>query len=239
MNEQSLTEVHELILEGAPERRSELEELWQRYLPRFERAADKKGFRLESGPWSLVVFTPRTTAQIWILGFAAWRAFEAYCPYLLLHVPIIPSAMSNEPDQVQFEKALNGDLLKVRELKNIENLADFAWPFGIPALGLDQPHTTKERAVIDLIKIATAFSFLHEIRHVMFAQDRKRPQGRFDEEYECDRYARSFLLDKVCEYCASAHENHQGVLGKRMMGIILGAFVILETTPEEKAAWIG
>jgi len=82
MTEQELTEaVHQLILESAPERRDELENLWNKYSPTFARASDEAGFKMEGGPWGLILFTPRTTGQIWILGFAAWRAFEAYCPY--------------------------------------------------------------------------------------------------------------------------------------------------------------
>lgn len=164
MNEQVLTEAaHQLILESAPERREELENLWNKYSPTFGHTSDKKGFNMEGGPWGLIVFTPRTTGQIWILGFAAWRAFEAYCPYMFLRITITPSAMSDDPNQVNAEKALNDDLRKVRELKEIENLEVFAWPSNMPEPALAPPATTRERAIVDLIKIATAFTFLHEV----------------------------------------------------------------------------
>lgn len=68
----------------------------------------------------------------------------------------------------------------------------------------------------------------------MFIEDRNRPESRVDEEYECDRYARGFLLERSSEYCASTRYDQQAVLNKRLMGITLGAFVILEITPEEK-----
>lgn len=234
MNEQDLSEaVHQLIVESAPERRDELENLWQKCSPTFAHASDKKGFKMEGGPWGLVVFTPRTTGQVWLLGFAAWRAFEAYCPYVVLRIAITPAAMSGDPSQVTAEKALNDDLLKVRELREIDKVGMFTWPSDIPEPGLPLPATTRERAIVDLIKIATAFAFLHEVRHAMFIEDLNRPASSLDEEYECDRYARSFLLEKISEYSASAREDHKAVLNKRLMGIILGAFVILENTPEE------
>jgi hypothetical protein len=234
MTEQELTKaVHQLILESAPERRDELENLWNKYSPTFARASDEAGFKMEGGPWGLVLFTPRTTCQIWILGFAAWRAFEAYCPYVFLRIPITPSAMSDDPNQVKAEKALNDDLRKVRELKKIQNLEEFTWPSDMPEPGPALPATTRERAIVDLIKLATAFTFLHEVRHAMFIDDGNSP-SKLDEEQECDRFARDFLLEKVSEYCASTHYDQEGVLNKRLMGITLGAFVILEITPGEK-----
>ena len=123
---------------------------------------------MEGGPWGLVLFTPRTTGQIWILGFAAWRAFEAYRPYVFLRIPIAPSAMSDDQNQVKAEKALSDDLRKVRELKEIQNLEEFTWPSDMPEPGPALPATTRERAIVDRIKIATAFTFLHEVRHAMF-----------------------------------------------------------------------
>jgi hypothetical protein len=46
-----------------------------------------------------------------------------------------------------------------------------------------------------------------------------------DEEYECDRYARTFLLEGIPEYCLSTQDDQEAVLNKRMMGIVLGAFI--------------
>jgi hypothetical protein len=233
-NEEELTEaVHQLILESAPERRADLEGLWKTYSPTFAPGVDQKGFKMQAGAWGLIVLTFRTTLQIWILGFAAWRAFKAYCPYGLLCREITPSLMSTDVGLLNAEKSLSDGLLKSRELRNIENLQGFNWPSGIPAPGSRLPTTIEERAVVDLIKIAAWFAFLHEVRHALLVQDCTHANP-LDEEYECDRHARDFLLEKVSDYCAGTREDTEAVLSKRLMGIMLGAFVILEMTPEDK-----
>jgi hypothetical protein len=234
--EEALTDgVLELILESAPERRRELYELWERYSPVFERASDQKGFRLEGGPFGLILFTMRTMGQIWILGFAAWRAFEAYCPYgLLFSGEIMSQRMAKDWDLVWAEEHLKAGLNKARELRNEENLHDFKWPAEIPIPGLRQPKTTQEQAVVDLIRIATTFVFLHEIRHAMLTQDHDGYDSAVDEEYECDRYAWTFVLQNVTHYCAETRQDYKGVLSKRLMGLMLGLFLILEITPKDK-----
>ena len=66
----------------------------------------------------------------------------------------------------------------------------------------------------------------------MFIADGDHPESILDEEYECDRYARAFLLEGISEYCLSTHDDQEAVLNKRMMGIVLGAFVLLQITPK-------
>jgi len=195
------------------------------------RASDQPGFTMEGGAFGLILFTDRTTAQMWILGFAAWRAFEAYCPYAVLRIEITSSAMLEDPGLVDAERALGEALRKSRELKDIENLEGFTWP-DIPVPGPTPPDATKDRAVIDLTKIATAFSFLHEVQHQIFKTASDRPESATEEEFECDKFARDFLLERASEYSADTQQDRQGVLDKRLMGIVLGAFVILEITPE-------
>jgi len=234
MNENDVTiPIREMITESAPERRPELDELWRQYSPTFMRAADKPGYQMEGGAFGMILFTERTAAQMWVLGFAAWRALEAYCPYSFLHIAITPHAMAGDAGLAEAEQALNHALQKARELKDIENLNAFDWP-DIPVPGLTPPVTTKDRAVVDLIKIGTAFSFLHEVQHEIFKTSSDRPETATEEEYGCDTFARDFLLGRVSEYSADTQQDRQGVLDKRLMGILLGAFVILEVTPESR-----
>ena len=56
----------------------ELKALWHQYSPQFVLTSDKSGFTMEAGAFSSVIFTHKTLLQIWLLGFASWRAFEAY-----------------------------------------------------------------------------------------------------------------------------------------------------------------
>lgn len=236
MIEEGLTqEIHGLIADAAPERKEELENLWIKYSPNFVHASDKPGFEMGGGAFGLIPFTPRTMGQIWLLGFAAWRSFEAYCPYILLCNEIAPSAMSDVPDQAEADKALQDELQNVETLRTIESIETFAWPRNIPKTSATAA-TVRDRAIIDLIKLASAYVFLHETRHVMFAAEETRPTA-WEEERECDTFARKFLLEKIADYCEITNYGRESVSNKRLMGIALGAFILLEITPQEN--WTG
>ncbi|MEP7352500.1 MAG: phage exclusion protein Lit family protein [Acidobacteriota bacterium] len=233
MDEKSLTQaIGGLIFEAAPERRTEIADLWQNYAPQFSRMSDKDGFAIEAGPWGLILFTPRTMGQIWILGFAAWRALEAYCPYVLLCSEIAPSLMADVPDQAEADAALGEELRKVEELRNIDCVDAFDWPSGIPEPSASLPKAARERAIVDSIKIASAYVFLHEIRHVMFASSAERPVNIKAEELECDGFARGFLLDRIPDYCTATGEAQDAVLNKRLVGLALGGFILLQVTKD-------
>jgi len=76
--------VERLILASAPEKEPDLKRLWDLYAPQFSLIEDKPGFSLEAGPFGLVLFTNRTMLQIWLLGFAAWKAVYSYGGLLVL-----------------------------------------------------------------------------------------------------------------------------------------------------------
>lgn len=231
-NEQDFTTLaHDMIVESAPERREELERLWHDHAPTFAQAGDKKGFTMEAGAFELIIFNERTMAQCWLLGFAAWHAFEAYCPYSLLRIALTPSAMQDDPGLAEAEAILTESVRKAGELREVENLNEFRWP-NVPIPSSIPPVGEKDRAVADLVKIATAFAFLHEVKHVVFKAAPDRPENAKEEELECDRFARHFLLEKSAQYSAETCQNQQGVLDKRLMGIIVGAYIVLEVTPE-------
>ncbi|MDL5047293.1 phage exclusion protein Lit family protein [Oscillatoria amoena NRMC-F 0135] len=233
MNEENLTHaIGELILEAAPERKSEIKDLWQKYSPQFERGFDKEGFAIEAGPWGLILFTPRTMGQVWLLGFAGWAALEAYCPYLLLCSEVSSSMISAVPDQAAADSALEEVLAKVGELGSIAAVDGFEWPSGIPEPSETLPTAVRERAIVDTIKIAAAYMFLHEVRHVTLAADSsKKPNwDSRAEELECDRFARDLLLTGVNEYCKNTGYKESAVLDKRLIGLALGGFLLLHIT---------
>jgi hypothetical protein len=66
------------IAAAVPERRADLSTLRHRYCPQFVLSPDRFGFVIEAGAFGAVVYTNKTLLQIWLLGFAAWRAVEAY-----------------------------------------------------------------------------------------------------------------------------------------------------------------
>jgi hypothetical protein len=219
-----------MCLEAVPERRTELEELWDKYGVTFAHKVDKEGFDIGGGGWGLIPFTPRTMGQVWILGFAAWRALEAYCPYLILYKEIVSSGMADAPGQAEADTAFEYALEKAEELRTVGSIKMFRWPEHIPVPDEAPPESVTERAIIDLIKIAAAYVFLHEVRHVMFNTDRDGPPDNRAEEIACDRFARDFLIEKIPDYCAASGYAPADVLNKRLMGLALGAFIVLQVT---------
>ena len=143
-------------------------------------------------------------AQVWILGFAAWKALEAYCPFLILHREIVASGISDAPGQAEVESAFEDALKRADDLRTAASIETFTWPAHIPAPNAPPPQDMTERAVVDLIRIAGAYVFLHKIRHVIFSADGNRPQDNHTEEIACDRFARDLLLERIGDYCAAS-----------------------------------
>jgi hypothetical protein len=230
LNEEILTQaVRDLCVQAAPERRLELEGLWGKYGPQIVHKADDKGFNI-SNAWSVIPFTPRSMGQVWILGFAAWRALVAYCPYILLHNEIIASMIANVPDQAEADRRFEYALRKAEELRTVESIEAFTWPSDIPEPAGALPEAMTDRATIELVQIAAAYVFLHELRHVMFSADGDRPEDNHAEEIACDSFARDFLLEKIPDYCAASGYTHNAVLNKRLTGLVLGGFIVLQVT---------
>ena len=64
MNENDVTTLaHEMIVESAPERRPELEDVWRQYSPTFMRASDKPGYQMEGGAFGMILFTATPRAS--------------------------------------------------------------------------------------------------------------------------------------------------------------------------------
>lgn len=237
MNEEVLTQaVRDLCLEAAPERRAELEDLWQKYALQIAHKTDKEGFEIGGDGWGLIPFTSRTMGQVWILGFTAWRALEAYCPYLILCKEIVASEIDSAPGQAEADTAFEYGLGKAEELRTIASIETFTWPAHIPEPAAAPPEAVRERAIVDLTKIAAAYVFLHEIRHVMFSTDGDGPRDNHAEEFACDRFARDFLIGKIPDYCAASAYAPGDVLNKRLMGLACGAFVVLQITKDRSGS---
>ncbi|MEX0805197.1 MAG: phage exclusion protein Lit family protein [Candidatus Binatia bacterium] len=231
MNEEILTQaVRDLCAEAAPERRGELEALWAKYAPQIAHKNDKEGFEIGGGGWGLIPFTPRTMGQVWILGFAAWKALEAYCPHVLLCREIVASKIADAPDQAEADRVFEDALAKAEELRRIDSIEAFTWPSHIPEPVATPPKAMTDRAAIDLIKVAAAYVFLHELCHVMFSIDGDGPQDSHAEEIACDRFARDFLIKRIPDYSAASGDPREGVLNKRLMGLALGGFIVLHVT---------
>ena len=184
--------VKALLQGAAPERKQEIEDLWNHYAPKVCVVEDARGVNISAGK-GRIQFDHKTLEAIWLLGFNGWRSIETYSPAIIL-AGITDGAIE--------------DILCADD----------------------------ELAAFDLVCLATAYVFLHELRHVKFLSDGDYPADRREEEIACDVWARSFLTDKVGIYAQSVGQSFTRVLDKRSMGIALGAMILHEITPES-ARW--
>lgn len=75
--------VQNLVLGAAPERKDELRAFWDQYNPKVFLAADHCRILVQAKSTG-IEFSSRAMELMWLLGFAAWRAFVCYCPSFVL-----------------------------------------------------------------------------------------------------------------------------------------------------------
>ena len=227
--------VQELILACAPERQKELSLIWQEYGPVFAQARDKRGFSFDAGPYGLILFTLRSMQEMWVLGFAAQHAFYEYSAIVIWSVlfgsfqPEILSLVST----TKYASLLN-------HLESLRTSPDFyaiAWPNDLPRPEQGKPTDMSGAMTFDLLCMAAAYSFLHEVQHVKFSSGRHAPTSPHEEELLCDEFARAMLLDKIEQYATISGYPLRILKTKRAMSIGLASFFLLVLTPIE--AWGG
>src|SRR5262249_46968421 len=89
----------------------------------------------------------------------------------------------------------------------------------------------EHKAIFDLVLLATAFAFLHELRHVLFDGEQDRPSSQAEEEMACDVWARDMLTSKLAIYAMQHEHSYEDVLKKRAMGLAIGATILYAITP--------
>jgi hypothetical protein len=232
--------IKRVILESTPERKDELEQLWNEYSPNFVLYDDKPGFSMETA-FGSVLFTNRTMQAIWILGFAAWNA--SYC--FLVPLKLLQTANQNLnvkvfnelPDQSEAESLYANLINSMKELVNINRLNEFRWPAHIPKPYDGKPKDIEGSAIFDLTCMATAYIFLHEIQHLKIRQEVKIDLDSEDEELLCDEFARKMLLDNLDRYSKESGYPLEKLKTKRAMSIAFASFLLLVITP--KQSWGG
>jgi hypothetical protein len=228
--------VRQLILAAAPERLSDLEKILSEYSPEFSLINDKPGFSLEAGPYGLVLFTSRTLHQIWLLGFAAWKSFLSYSGPLVLQISAKEFSfdwINSTPGQYEADEEVDRIMRIVKNLQSIESAAEFCWPEDIPRPEQGRPLDVQKAVTFDLVCLATAYVFLHEVRHVgLQATDSPRLDA-ISEELECDRFARELLFGALDRFAQEMGYPPKKVRTKRAMGVAVASFLLLVITPAE------
>jgi hypothetical protein len=227
--------IDRLIAAVVPERRADLDVLWHRYNPQFRLSPDRPGFVIESA-FGAIIYTNKTLLQIWLLGFAAWRAVEAYADIIrscaAIGLLFDPPSVVALPGQPAVDAAFDQTLAAAKKLGETDGVASFTWPADVPPPGVES-FSVPDKAAYDLVCIATAYVFLHELKRVAFAVDGDAPTDPVAEEIACDRFAREFLLSTTPAFAAEIRKPAEEVLAKRVAAIALAAFVIFEVTPPQ------
>ena len=230
--------VQRVILASAPEREGELRAIWAEHCPHIQLTEDKVGFSLGES-FGSVLFDHKTMCQIWLLGFAAQKAFNAYSGFLvssqLFGLPFSPAMISAHPHYAGLANECQGILEKIDELSEMERLEHSEWPANVPA-PMGKPSDLNGCMAFDLICMAGAYCFLHEIKHVMLrTSDEQLTQH--EEEIRCDGFARDFLLSQIDQYARTSGYPLDVLKAKRSMGIALASVLLLVITP--RALWSG
>lgn len=227
--------VERLLLGAAPERAADLRGMWSKYDPTFLINRDCP-LLVFTAKKDRIGFSHKTLRHDWVLGFAGWKAFRCYSPAIvaaaLTGAPLDPVALDMD-NGLPAEEAVFEELVYTAQLLARAATADeVPWPAAIPEPVADGSSLSLEdRAAFELLCIATAASFMHEMSHIRFAQEQKRFDSSPEEERKCDEVARKFILEGASEYGRSAGWAVERVLTKRTMGLALAAYIIHETTP--------
>jgi hypothetical protein len=227
------------LIAGAPERKKELRELWAAYDPQFVLKPDCAAIVFRAGS-KRVSTTHQTLVHDWLVAFASWKAFRAYGPIvavaLISNLPLDPAFLDADAELQQEEQRLDEFLYTARELARVDDVAKVPWPHGVPCPQADGSNLNiEDHATFDLLCIAMAAVFVHEIRHLRFRQDDDAPACAADEETACDEAARWFLIERAGQYASDTNQDLGWVICKRAMGLAVAAFIIhVQTPPGER-----
>lgn len=234
-NNDAAADVRQLFYGAIPERRSEVDSLFERIA--YRRADDRTGFHLESLSFDgagLITLTDRTMQQIWLISYLTWRALHEQSGFL-----IVFQAQGKPYDLAEtgIDLATDNAASTVSRLtKALQSFRDaesdqLEWPIDVPILTPDLRHLRddEDHLAYDLGLFATAFVFLHEAHHTLLRVDGV-PYGGIAEELECDRYAIKMLIEECDRHAEIKKYDVVLLRRKRAMGAMLGLIVVMEST---------
>lgn len=241
MEENSLDEIKLLLGGVIPERELEMKEYLDKYSPYFTRCDDRPGFTVEAGAFGILKFSQRTIHQMWILGFAANQALHSFSSLIAILRMYVGKLDTRELDEIQDqsieEKKYKKLINSVYELAKINVTSEYIWPNDVPNPEHKKPKDVEGAATFDLICMSGAYVFLHEMKHIAFAQDNNTPSNPHEEELECDLFAKSMMLENLDLYSKQSGYDLSRLYSKRSMSITLALFYMLVITPVE--SWAG
>ncbi|NRB20430.1 MAG: hypothetical protein HRU33_23585 [Rhodobacteraceae bacterium] len=216
--------VRQMFVGVAPERAGDLQELWDKYNPRFNILPDmgpEGNFIFDAGAYVDVRFNHRALRVFWLASFIAWEAFRA----------VQESDQNGSTNLVRFHEML---MSFKALLENQDEHVDLPLPDGVPDPGhfpaVDE--SADRRAAAELAIFAAGWGLLHEVRHIKHQQDGTGatpgdpPEKFWEEEFSCDEFATEFLLGKIGEYADSKNVNEAHVRQQSVGGIYMALFAM-------------
>lgn len=212
------------LMGAAPERSADLDDMWRDLDPRFQVAPDvHEGERviMDAGAYRYVRFNHRVMRAFWIAGFSAWEGYRA----------VADAASLDAIDLRRFKELITAfESMISSDDPELEPLpAGVAEPGQYP----DKHRDPQARAASELATIAVAWALLHELRHIRHQREGTGadPQdsdtkARHDEEFSCDEFSTTFLLEQIDAYCSGTGESAELVRRKRQLGIYFGLFAV-------------
>ena len=213
-----------LFVGCAPERRADLEAMVKDLQLEFQVHDDNHPdgkFIFDAGAYRYVRFNPRSMRLFWLGAYIAWEGYSA-----------TPMQPGQSADLSRFA-ALLGTFEAIVDADDPEAIA---WPAGVPEPGLypGKDVDAEGQGAAELASIATGWGMLHEIRHARHQQegtatnsDDNTPEEVRAEETSCDRFATTFLTEKITDYAAQEGVPPDKVWQKRMLGIYMGLLTIV------------
>lgn len=216
------------LFEGcAPERKADIDKLWDAYRPEFQLTPDilaGERFILDAGAFRYVRFNHRVLRAFWLASFIAWEGSQA------VHAALQASDDPASADFSRFRQLIDAFRTTLTaDEADLEPLPD-----GIPQAGTypgaGQPLL---QAPAELATLAAGFAFLHEARHIKHQQDGTgAPQGgspdQFHaEELSCDDFAARFLIEQHSTFAHDQSEDAAAVLKKRRLGLSVAMFALV------------
>jgi hypothetical protein len=224
----------------APERAAEIADIWDRYTPEVRVLDEVSGFALEGGPYQKIYVSPKDGRLLWLAAFVSWRAVEGFAGYVFEQLATKGNLDLSSPDLRSNELRAFFEyvtlLAKITSLVDAASLADIDWPSEVPEpreglTGDSLP--ASERACFELAHFSSAFAFLHELRHVMYAVDGDGPVSTHQEELACDAFAIELILGKIPAAGNEAGDSTEAIRRKRAMALALGISLPILIAPSK------
>jgi hypothetical protein len=222
--------VHDMFLAVAPERAAELQFYWYEYSPQFQILEDDGPdgpIVMDAGGFFYVRFNHRVMRLFWLASFALWEGYAAYQHYV----------STQEANLTRFSAIL--DCFEATHA--VVDVETVPWPDFLPLPGELVDHTEGDPARVggELAIFGVSWAVLHELQHLIHQQagtaaDWDDLEACKLEEFSCDAFATTFMLERIDEHAAATGQSTSVIAAKRQLGIYSALFAM---TLLSRASW--